>query len=118
MNRITAFALVCLTTMTVATATSGASAWSLLPQPVHARPAGSQLVTIANGAVIAVRGADQRQVQEIVDRFVQLVADTRGLRLRAATETDTRPVIVFEVNPRANVVGDAGYRIVVGDQGI
>lgn len=75
-------------------------------------------MTVADGAAVAVRGADRRQVEPIVDRLVRLVADTRGLQLRAATTADARPVITFEVDPRANVVGDAGYRIVVGAQGI
>jgi hexosaminidase len=68
--------------------------------------------------LIAVRGLDRRQLQPIVDRFVRLVADTRGLRLQTAATHDTRPLITFEVDPRAGVVGDAGYRIVVGAQGI
>lgn len=49
---------------------------------------------------------------------MRLVADTRGLQLHAAAEADTHPAIIFEVDPHANVVGDAGYRIVVGAQGI
>lgn len=49
---------------------------------------------------------------------MQLVADTRGLRLRAATSADTHPAVTFDVDPRASVVGDDGYRIVIGTQGI
>src|ERR1700742_1172924 len=69
------------------------AAWSLLPQPAHVRLAPSGMVKIADGALIAVRGADREQVQPIVDRFVQLVANTRGLRLSAATTADAHPAI-------------------------
>jgi hexosaminidase len=82
------------------------------------QPTGSGVVGIANGAVVAVRGADRPQVQPIVDRFVRLLADTRGLQLRTATATDARPAITFAVDPDASVTGDAGYRIVLDDQGI
>ena len=49
---------------------------------------------------------------------MQLVAHTRGLRLRAAAEANERPEITFEVDPHASVVGDAGYRIVVGARNV
>ncbi|MHB8815214.1 MAG: family 20 glycosylhydrolase [Steroidobacteraceae bacterium] len=100
------------------TAASVAPTWSLLPQPAHAQPDGSSVVRIADGALVAVRGADRRQVRSIADRFVQLVAGTRGLQLHAAAAVDLRSAITFEVDPHASVVGDAGYRIVVGAQGI
>lgn len=112
-----AFAIVWLAATGVATA-APASTWSLLPQPAQARLAGSHVVTIADGAVVAVRGVDRRQVQPIADRFVQLVAATRGLQLHPAAATDARPAITFAVDPHAGVVGDAGYRIVVGNRGI
>jgi hexosaminidase len=54
----------------------------------------------------------------MANRFVRLVADTRGLQFHTAATADARPAITFEVDPHANVVGDAGYRIVVGTQGI
>ena len=94
------------------------SAWSLLPQPAEARLAGGKPIEVANGSAIAVRGADRQQVLNIADRFVQLVADTRGLQLRVADAADAHPAITFEVDPQANVVVDAGYRIVVDDHGI
>jgi hexosaminidase len=105
-----------------AVAAQAATTWSLLPQPAQARLAG-QPIAIANGSVIEVRGADRRQVVDIVDRFVKLVADTRGLQLRVTEAADARhpisnPAITFEVDPRAAVVGDAGYRIVVDEHGI
>ncbi len=49
---------------------------------------------------------------------MQLLADTSGLHLHMTTAATRHPVITFEVDPRTDVVGDAGYRIVVGDQGI
>jgi hexosaminidase len=94
------------------------NAWSLMPQPVEARIAAGQAAKVANGSAIAVRGADRRQVLNIADRFVQLVADTRGLQLRVAGAADAHPAITFEVDPRADVVGDAGYSIVVDDSGL
>jgi len=80
-----------------------------------------------------MRGAHRQQVEPIVDRFIQLVANTRGLQLKAAatpatTATAATPAsaatlatavapafaITFDVDPNAKVVGDTGYRIVVG----
>ena len=111
-KRLAAFAVVCLAATGIAAAAPAASAWSLLPQPVQARLTGTRTLTIADGALVAVRGADRRQVQPIANRFVQLVAGTRGLHLQAAA--NAHATIIFEVDPHASVVGDAGYRIVVG----
>jgi hexosaminidase len=114
---LAAAAAICLVTMGGAAAVPTASTWSLLPQPAHARLAGASAVTIADGAAVAVRAADPAQVQAIADRFVQWVADTRGLQLRQA-KTGTRPAITFAVDPHADVVSDAGYRIAIGEDGI
>jgi len=167
-----AMAVVWLATTGMASATPAAIPWSLLPQPADVRLARSGVVKIADGAVVAVRGADRQQVQSIADRFRQLVANTRGLQLKAAASTalnptsgattaaavalnptsgtttaaavalspvagtttaaamalnaapstataaDAHPAITFDVDPHANVVGDAGYRIEIGAQGI
>ena len=96
----------------MAIAAPAASTWSLLPQPADVRLARSGVVKIADGALVAVRGADREQVQPIVDRFIQLLASTRGLRLHTATTADAHPAITFDVDPHASVVGDTGYRIV------
>jgi len=53
--------------------------------------------------LVAVRGADRQQVQPTVDRFMQLVADTRGLQLHSATSAHA--AITFDVDPHASVVG-------------
>jgi hexosaminidase len=92
------------------------TAWSLLPQPVEAHLAGTRPIEIANGATIEIRGADRKQVAGIVDRFVKRVADTRGLQFRVAGDAHT--AITFDLDPRADVVGDGGYRIVIDDRGI
>jgi hexosaminidase len=113
-----AIAVVWLTTMGSAVATTAASMGSLLPQPVEVRLAGSGVVKVADGARVAVRGTDREHIQPIADRFVQLVANTRGLQLKAATTADTHSEITFDMDPHADVVGDAGYRIAVGAQGI
>jgi hexosaminidase len=104
--------------MGVATAAPAGSIGSLLPQPARARPAGTGVLTIANGTLVTVLGADRRQVLPIADRFVQLVADTRGLQLRTAAVSGARPAITFDVDPNARAMGNAGYRIVIGAQGI
>ncbi len=113
-----AAACVWLATTGMAMAAPAASNWSLLPQAADARPARSGLVKIADGTPVAVRGEDREQVQLIADRFVQLVASTRGLRLQPVTTTDTHPAITFEVDPHARVAGDSGYRIDIDAQGI
>jgi hexosaminidase len=139
---IAAIAVVWLATTGIAIAATAASNWSLLPQPADVRLAPSGVVKIADGALVAVRGADRQQVQPIADRFIQLVANTRGLQLKAAASTavsvaasaaantavgaaasatttaDAHPAITFDVDPHASVVGDIGYRIKVGAQGI
>ena len=102
----------------LAAAAPAASKWSLLPQPADVRLAPSGVVKIANGAQVAVRGADRRQIQPIADRFMQLLAQTRGLQLSAATTADAHPAITFDIDAHASVVGDAGYRIVVDARGI
>ena len=113
-----AFAVVCVAATGIATATPTASPWSLVPQPVRVRPVGLRTVKITYGALVTVRGAERGQVQPIVDRFVRLVTDTRGLQLHMAATAAAHPTITFEVDPHASVVGDAGYRIVVDAQGI
>ena len=102
----------------MAGAASSAPTWSLLPQPAELHLARSGVVTIADGALVAVRGADPKQIQPIADRFMQLVADTRGLQLHAAIAADAHPAITFDVDPHASVVGESGYRIVVDAGGI
>src|SRR5215471_11169557 len=102
---LAAIAVVWLTTTPMATAAGAASSWSLLPQPANVRPAPSGVLKIADGARVAVRGADAEQVQPIAARFMHLVADTRGLQLHPATTADAHPAITFDVDPHANVVG-------------
>jgi hexosaminidase len=116
-KRLAARAIVLLALSGVAGAAPAASRWSLLPQPVHAQLTASRVVRISDGARVAVRGADRRQLESIADRFIRLVASTRGLHLRAAAAGE-RPAITFAVNPHSNVVGDAGYRIVIGEHGV
>jgi len=117
-SHVFAIAVVWLATTGMADAAPTASTWSLLPQPADVRLAQSGLLKLADGALVAVRGADLQQVQPITDRFMQLVASTRGLQLQPASTADAHPAITFEVDPHASVVGDSGYRIVVGAQGI
>ena len=115
---VLAIAVLGLATKGMALAAPVASTWSLLPQPAEVRFAPSGVAKIADGALVAVRSADRQQVQPIADRFMQLVGSTRGLKLHAATTADVHAAITFDVDPHASVVGDTGYRIVVGAEGI
>ena len=112
-----ATALVWQATAGMASAAPAPSAWSLLPQPTDVRLAPSGIVKIVDGARVAVRGVDRQAVQPIADRFMRLVADTRGLQLNATT-AEADAAITFDVDPQATVVGDGGYRIVVADGAI
>lgn len=89
--------------------------WSLLPLPAKLSPAESGAVNIADGAAIAVRGADPQQTQSIAEQFVQRVIDTNGLHLRMASMNTARPAITFDVDPNADVADEAGYRITMDD---
>ena len=90
-----------------------------MPRPVSEHGGGPRALTIADGAVVAVRGADRAEVQPIADRFARLAAVTRGLQLRTTASSAAQPAIIFEVEPHATVVvGDAGYRIVIGARNI
>ena len=114
------FAIACVWLATTGTAipAPAPSTWSLLPQPAEVRLAPAGVVKIVDGALVAVRSADRTQVQPIADRFMQLLADARGLHLHTATTADAHAAITFDVDPHASVVGDSGYRIVVDSQGI
>lgn len=101
-----------------ATAAPALPAWSLMPQPARLQPAASGKFEVADGAAVAVHGAGAAQLQSIARRFVQLLADTRGLHLRLAAAGGTQAAVTFAVDPRADVVGDAGYRIAVDGHGI
>jgi hexosaminidase len=130
MTLAAAMAAVCLAMANSVVAAASPSNWSLLPQPTDVRLAPSGTVKISDGTPVTVHGTDIQRVQPTVDRFIQLVADTRGLRLKAAAgvahgaavgtaaAADAHPAITFDVDPHANVVGDSGYRIEVGAQGI
>jgi hexosaminidase len=99
-------------------AAAAVPAWSLLPQPASVRPTGAGAFAIADGAVVAVRGADRQQLQSIAGRFMQRVADTNGLHLRAATSEAAHAAITLDVNPNADIGDDSGYRITVDANGI
>ena len=73
-------------------------AWSLLPQPVLARPAGGGAFALADGATVAVRGADRDALRSIAERLVQRLTDTRGLRLRMATAGTAHPALPSEAS--------------------
>lgn len=123
MNRIApsawfrCIAIAWLATASMAVA-APAPAWSLLPLPAKPSPAASGASEIGDGAVVSVRGEDRQQVLSIAERFVQRVADTNDLHLHMATTDAAHPAITFDVNPRTDIAGDAGYRITVNDSGI
>ncbi|MGH8216299.1 MAG: beta-N-acetylhexosaminidase, partial [Rhodanobacteraceae bacterium] len=97
-------------------AKTAAPAWSLLPQPAAMQPAGNSMVAIAEGSVVAVSGAQRTQALAIAKRFAGLIDATRGLHLLVNTAASRHPraAIVFDLDPEADVAGDAGYRIAIG----
>lgn len=102
--------------------TAGASAgsapvWSLLPTPAVMKPAGAGMVDIRDGAGVAVRGTSDAATAAVVDNFVRRVARVRGLGLRKVA-TGEPAAVTFDVRPDAAVVGEEGYAIAVGGQGI
>ena len=111
-------AIACMVAACAAHAAPVVPKWSLLPQPATASPAGSGEVDIADGAMVSARGAERQQVQSIAERFVRRVADTNGLNLRVTTTSAAHPAITFDVNPKADIADEAGYRITVHDGGI
>ena len=101
----------------VAAAAPVAAGWSLLPRPAEMHPAGQGSVTVADGDRVLLDAADDAQIRAVVQRFAELVANTRDLHLHLETVADEHSpaVIVFRVDPQTRVVGVAGYRIVIGD---
>lgn len=112
-------AITWLITACTAVAAPSAPPWSLLPQPAKASPTGSGATEIADGAVVSVHGdTDRQQVQSIVERFAQRVADINGLHLSMATTGAMHPAITFDVNAGADIANESGYRITVNNNGI
>ncbi|HEY3521937.1 MAG TPA: family 20 glycosylhydrolase [Rhodanobacteraceae bacterium] len=93
-------------------------AWSLLPQPAGMHPDGRGTVTIGDGAVVKVSGAQRARTLAIARRFAQRIADIRGLHLRVTAKEDAHALIAFAIDPAAAIAGDEGYRIVIGESGI
>src|SRR5690348_7420108 len=93
-------------------------AWSLLPRPAGMHPDGRGTVTIGDGAVVTVSGAQRARTLAIARRFAQRIADIRGLHLRVTAKEDAHALIAFAIDPAAAVAGDEGYRIVIGESGI
>ncbi|HEY9110180.1 MAG TPA: family 20 glycosylhydrolase [Rhodanobacteraceae bacterium] len=100
----------------IALAVTAVPSWSLLPQPVEMHPAGQGSVTVANRDHVLVQASGDAQALAVAQRFAELVAVTRGLQLRVATEADARSpaVIVFRLDPHADAVGEAGYHLAIG----
>jgi hexosaminidase len=102
----------------LAGAKTAASAWSLLPQPAAMHPAGNGVVAVADGATVALSGSQHTQALPIAKQFVGWVGSTRGLHLRLDGSPATHSAIVFDLDPQADVTGDAGYHIAIGDGAI
>lgn len=94
--------------------------WSLLPQPAAMQPTGGGAVAIVDGATVMVSGPQHTQALAIANQFVGLVGRTRALHLHVgATATSrTHAVIAFALDPEADVAGDAGYRVAIGNGAI
>ncbi len=104
----------------LATAAPPAQAWSIVPQPAGIRPARSGAVTVTSGDQVEVDAAGNPAALGVAQRFVALVEATRGLRLKvAARGAGSRQArVVFRLDPHADVTGDAGYRIGIGNEHI
>ncbi|SFW60494.1 beta-N-acetylhexosaminidase [Luteibacter sp. UNCMF366Tsu5.1] len=96
---------------------ASASGWSLLPMPATVRPAAAGTVDIRDGAGVAVRGAADPAMATVVDNFVQRLATVRGLTMRKIAGGEPA-MVTFDVRSDAPVVGEEGYAIAVGEQGI
>lgn len=118
-NRRFAMACAAMGTALLMAGASAASApvWSLLPMPAVVKSAGSGTVDIRDGAGVAVRGTSDAAMAAVVENFLQRVASVRGLRLRKAANGEPAAV-TFDVRPDAAVVGEEGYAIAIGEQGI
>jgi len=100
-------------------AATNASPWSLIPQPAKASAIGPGAVQISDGAVIAVIGSQAAQVLPTAELLARRMQDTTGLHLVVATvATAARPSITFDVDAKANIANDSGYRITVDHDGI
>lgn len=106
------FVLACVAS--AASAATTAPAWSLLPQPAVMAPAAQGSVTVSDGDRVQVSADGNAQAVDVVQRFVSLVAETRGLHLHVDTGASAPPVIVFRLDPHADVADAAGYRIAIG----
>ena len=93
-------------------------AWSLVPMPAVVKPSGAGVLDIGNGAGVVVRGSDDAAMAAVVNHFVQRVADVRGLTIGQTTSDNAPVAVTFDVRPDAAVVGDEGYALVIGPQGI
>lgn len=116
------FVLACAAAAIVFAANASAASvsvpsWSLLPVPAMAKPAGTGVVDIGDGAGVAVRGTSDAAMAAVVDNFTQRVASVRGLTMRKVA-SGAPAAVTFDVRPDAAVVGEDGYAIAVGKQGI
>ncbi|TAM93967.1 MAG: beta-hexosaminidase, partial [Rhodanobacteraceae bacterium] len=92
--------------------------WSVIPQPAEMHPAQQGAVMVGDGTRVRVEAnGNDGDALAIVRHFANLVAATRGLYLRVETMAESsraNAVIVFRLDPHADLAGDAVYRIVIG----
>lgn len=94
-----------------------ATPWPLLPAPAQVVPAGAGTFEVADGAALAVEGADARDARFLADHLLQLLDATGGPRLRVAGAHGAAPAIRIVIDPRA-ALDEAGYRLRIEAQGI
>ena len=114
LTRLLPVAVILIASAGAALADTAVPAWSLVPQPAAVHPAARGAVTVSDGD----RVAGGPQARGIVQRFVALVAATRGLHLKLVdsdTAAAATATIRFHLDPHAQVQGDAGYRVAVGE---
>lgn len=94
-----------------------ATPWPLLPAPAQVAPAGVGTFEVADGAELAVEGADAGDARFLADHLLQLLDATGGPRLRVAGAHGAAPAIRIVIDPRA-ALDEAGYRLRIEAQGI
>lgn len=92
-------------------------AWSVLPLPAVLQPAANGSVEVRDGARVGIDPRSDANVTDVARGFIDLVAATRGLHLQLAAAHGDRvgSTIRFALVPASRGLGEAGYRVAIGD---
>lgn len=95
---------------------ASAPPWSILPEPVIARPDDAGSVRVATGDAVALCSSATPQDRRIVTHFVRIVEKTRGIHLHLLTPGHCSGArIAFKLDRHLNAGSMAGYRIDIKD---